>query len=147
MKKFTFSLERVLDLRQTQARIEESKLQLLYAERAAIDLKERALQDERWQEEAGLSRRSDVAGEELAALDTFQRHVQAEGRRSAEARAACTGRIQRQLQALTARHRDVRLLEKLKSRHYMTWNRAFEREIGSQAEESHLAKWNRENLQ
>ncbi len=147
MKKFAFSLDRVLGLRHAQARIEEVKLERLYAERTAIDARERALRDERRQSETALRMHPEVTGEQLAALDTFQQHVEAEGRRSAQARADCGRQIQAQLRILTVKRRDVKLLEKLKHQRQQSWTRELEREIGRQAEESHLAKWNRENIQ
>jgi len=147
MKKFTFSLDRVLDLRHSEARIEEVKLERLYAERAAIDTRERVLREERRQAGTALHLRPEVTGEQLSALDAFQQYVEAEGRRSAQARAACGRRIQAQLQILTVKRRDVKLLEKFKDQRQKAWAQALEREISQEAEESHLAKWNRENIQ
>jgi flagellar biosynthesis chaperone FliJ len=147
MKKFVFSLDRVLDLRHAQARTEEVKLERLYAERAEIDARERALLDERRQAETALCMRPGVTGQDLAALDRFLRHVDAEGRRSAEARSACGRQILAQLRIVTLKRRDVKLLEKLKHQRQQSWTWELEREIGQEAEASHLAKWNRENIQ
>lgn len=147
MKKFVFSLDRVLDLRRAQARVEEVKLERLYAERSAIDARERALREERRQSETALLAHPEVNGRELAALDVFQHHVAEECRRSAHARAACGRQIQAQVQTVTVRRRDVKLLETLRRRIEESWTRELEREIGQEAEESHLAKWNRENIQ
>ena len=54
MKAFHFPLSRVLDWRAMQARIEESKLETLYAELRAIDQSERSLQQQRQESEQAL---------------------------------------------------------------------------------------------
>ena len=46
MKKFTFSLERALSWRRTQARIEEWKLEQLHGERSALEAQRKALERE-----------------------------------------------------------------------------------------------------
>ena len=145
MKKFAFRLDRVLGWRHTQAGVEEAKLERLYAERGAIDAAHRNLLVERAQAEAALRARDHVTGQDVAALDAFQRHVVAESARLTEARAGCERRIAAQQQVLTVKRRDVKLLEKLKQQRLTSWSKELEREITEQAEESHLAKWNREN--
>jgi flagellar biosynthesis chaperone FliJ len=146
MKKFVFPLERVLHLRRTQARIEEAKLERLYGERTAIETQERWLRDQRRQSEVEVRGRCETNSAELTALDAFQKHVQVEVQRSQQARTACEGRIQAQLQVVSGKRRDVKLFEKLKVQRQTSWNSDFDREIQQQAEESHLAKWNRENI-
>ena len=151
MKKFTFSLDRVLEFRRSQARIEEVKLEHLYAERAAIDLRERTLREEHRQTLALSVRQGEqaggISGEELAALDRFGHHMLTEFRRCAQSRASCAQRMAAQLQAVAAKRRDVKLLERLKHQGRTAWDREFEREIAQSAEEAHLAKWIRENIQ
>ncbi len=146
MKQFVFSLERVLHLRQAQARIEEVNLERLYGERRAIEAREQSLGDQRRHAESEVRGRGETNAAELAALDAFQQHVQAEMQRSLRTHAACDGRIQAQLQAVTGKRREVKLLEKLKSQRLANWKSDFDREVTQQTEESHLAKWNRENI-
>lgn len=147
MKKFVFSLERVLHLRQAQARIEEMKLERLYGERTAIQSREQSLRDQRRQSESEICIRGEATAGELGALDAFRQHVQAEMQRSQQARAACERRIHAQLEIVTGKRREVKLFEKLKLQRRTAWNSDFEREITQQAEESHLARWNRENIE
>jgi flagellar biosynthesis chaperone FliJ len=147
MKKFTFSLERVLHLRQAQARIEEMKLERLYGERMAIDAQEQSLRDQRGRAESEIRARGEAAAGELAALDAFQQHVQAQVQRSRQARASCERRIQEQLHVVTGKRRDMKLLEKLKLTRQLAWKSELDREITQQAEETHLARWKRENIQ
>jgi len=147
MKKFAFSLDRALDWRRAQARLEEAKLERLYAERSAIDAGQHSLRVERQQADTALRGRSHVTGQDLAALDAFQRHMAAESGRMAQARAGCERQIAVQVQILAVKRRDVKLLEKLKRQRLISWSKDLEREVSQQAEESHLAKWNRENIQ
>ena len=146
MKKFVFSLERVVQLRQAQVRAEEMKLERLYSERSAIDARERGLYEQRRHSEDDLRGRSQVDAEDLGALDSFQQHVQAELQRNGQARVACDCRIQAQMHTVTLKRRDVKLLEKLRQERQQVWAASLERELAQQAEESHLAKWNRENI-
>jgi flagellar biosynthesis chaperone FliJ len=147
MKKFVFSLERVLHLRQAQARIEEMKLERLYGEQTAIATRERYLRDQRRQAESEIYIRGEATAGELAALDAFRQHVQAEVQRSQQARAACQRRVHAQLEIVTGKRREVKLIEKLKLQRRTAWKSEFEREITQQAEESHLARWIRENIE
>lgn len=141
MKTFSFPLGRVMDWRHTQARLEESKLERLYAERRGIDAREAALTKERSQAQAAVLGATSVTGAELAALGTFQRFAVAEHTRLEKVRADCSGRIAAQLQVVTSKRRDVRLLERLKQQRLKTWEREYGREIDAQADEAYLAKW------
>jgi flagellar export protein FliJ len=146
MKKFMFPLERVLRLRQTQARVEESKLERLHRERTTLEALERSFHEQRLSSGSEICARGEATANELAALDVFGQHVQTEIQRTERARAECQTRIAAQMRVLMGAQRNVKLLEKLKSQRQSTWDRELEREVAQQAEESHLAKWNRENI-
>jgi flagellar export protein FliJ len=143
MKKFRFPLSRVMDWRRTQARIEESKLERLFTELREIDARVTELNEERTGSEMALIAAPSNTGADLAALGAFQRFAIVEQGRLAVKRAECAQRIAAQTQAVVARRRDVRLIEKLKERRLETWRADFGREIDAQAEEAYLAKWNR----
>lgn len=150
MKKFNFTLERVLEWRRMQARQEEVKLERLNGELHALDARRDALRDQRRQAEAELRERTASAGpaltgEDLSALSAFQTFTAAELRRLAEARARCQEQVEIQTQVLVAHRRNAKLFETLKQRRLTVWLRESEREISQQAEESHTARWNREN--
>ena len=148
MKKFSFALDRVLEWRRAQARREEMKLERLYAELSALDASQAALREQLQQAETGVRSRTGPAiyGEDLRALSAFQSYAAAEHGRIAQARSRCEQQIAAQTRILTLLRRNVKLLEKLKDRRVTAWSREEEREIGQQAEESHLAKWNREHV-
>ena len=142
MKKFTFPLSRVMDWRDTQARVEESKLENLYAELRAIDTQIAAVLAARAQSDEAVLTVASVTGAELAAIDTFRRFSVAEHTRLNRVRRECSKRIAAQIQAVAAKRRDVRLLERLKQQRLVAWKTDFSKEIDAQAEESHLARWN-----
>jgi hypothetical protein len=144
MKKFEFPLSRAMSWRQTMAQMEESKLQNLYAELRAIEASEVALVAERERNHNSVVAAASVTGSELAALDAFRRFAVAEHTRLELRRADCVKRIASQVQVVTQKRRDVRLLEQLRSTRFVTWKREMEREIDLQAEEAYLARWSRE---
>lgn len=141
MKKFSFPLSRVMDWRATQARIEESKLELLYAERLGIEAREAALQQERVAADQSVLAARAATGAELAALGGFRRFTVAEHTRLEKLRADCSRRITAQIQVVTLKRRDVRLLERLKQQKLIIWNHELSREIDLQADEAYLARW------
>jgi len=132
-----------MDWRRTEARMEESKLERHYAELHAINSREALLNEERSQSELAVLGQSSTTGAELSALDGFKRYVAAERVRIERDRLACRKRIVEQLQVVTLKRRDVRLLEKLKQDRLVTWTADLAREIDQQADEAYLARWNR----
>jgi hypothetical protein len=141
MKKFAFPLDRVMDWRGTQVRIEEMKLEVLYAELRGIDGQIAAVVTARDQSAQALITAASVTGAELAAIDAFARFSVGEHARLSYARVDCSRRTDAQMQVVTAKRRDVRLLERLKGQQLLKWNAEFSKEIDAQAEESHIAKW------
>jgi hypothetical protein len=142
MKKFVFSLNRVMDWRDTQARVAESKLQKLHAELASIEARSTLLLKERSRSDLELLAAPSATGAELRAISAFRRFSVIEHTRLEALRTDFTRRIAAQLQVVVAKRRDVRLLERLKEQRFAAWQTDFNREIDAQAEESHLAKWN-----
>lgn len=143
MKKFHFPLSRVIDYRETLERAEEAKLQDLYAELRAIEAQEAELKNERARSEAAVRAAKTATGSELAALDAFRRYAVAEHTRLEQKRADCMKRIGSQIQVVTQKRRDVRLLENLRAARMLEWKREADREIDMHAEEAYLSKWNR----
>jgi len=130
-----------MDWRMTQARVEESKLEKLYAELRGIDASSTALLEERSRSDQALLGASSADGSELAAVAAFRRFSIAEHTRFERLRADCSRRIAAQVQAVAAKRRDVRLLERLKQHRFAAWSTGFNREIDAKAEETHLAQW------
>lgn len=144
MKKFTFPLGRVMDWRAVLVRAEETKLEQMYAELRAIDARTAQLDREREQSEQALIRVASATGAELAAADCFRKFAFNERIRLEGLRAGVQQRIAAQLQMVAKKRRDVKLLERLKKQRYEQWRTDFGREMDAKADESFLAKWNRQ---
>ncbi len=142
MKKFSFPLNRVMDFRRTQARVEEAKLEGLYAGLRAIDHCEVALIQRRAQAEKALKSAASVSGEDLQSFSAWGLAMKEELKRMDKTRVECRKRIEAQLKVLTAKRREVKLLEQLKEQRLETWEKEMEKEIDQQAEEAYLARWN-----
>lgn|SRR5487761_1964217 len=143
MKQFAFPLGRVMEFRRMQARVEEIKLENMYAELRAIDAKEVALIQQSLQAEKALRAQQSVSGFDLELFGAHREAMKTERQRMDNARAACRDRIDAQLQVVTAKRRDVKLIEHLKEKRFHAWEKEMLREIDQQAEEAYLAKWKR----
>lgn len=141
MKKFSFPLGRVMDFRRMQARLEEIKLEAMYAELRAIDTREVALIQQSVESEKALRAAPFVNGFDLELFDSYRHALKDEQKRMDKARAYCRKKIESQLDVLTTKRRDVKLLEHLKSKRYEKWEKEMHKELDQQAEESYLSKW------
>ena len=141
MKQFIFPLDRVMEWRRTQAKLEETKLERLYGELRAIDAREVSLNQDRAESERALIGASASTGLELAALDRFRTYTRAECAKVLQARADCRARIAAQLQVISAKRRDVLLLERLREQRLKAWTADFLRDIDAQADEAYLSAW------
>jgi flagellar export protein FliJ len=141
MKRFVFPLDRVMQWRRTQARIEELKLERQYAELRHLGHQIEALALERNSAGRTLIGTGGASGLELTLLDAFQKAADAELTRLERSKSGCRQHVEAQVLAVAERRRDVRLLEKLKERKFLSWRIAFNREIDQEAEEAYLARW------
>jgi len=142
LKKFAFPLDRVMEFRRTQARLEEAKLENLYAGLRAMDSLEVSLIQRRAQAEKALKSAATVSGEDLQLFGAWGLAMKEQLKRMDKTRVECRKRIEAQLRVVTARRREVKLLEHLKEQRIETWEKEMAKEIDGQAEEAYLAKWN-----
>ena len=143
MKKFVFHLDRVLAWRKIQEQLEEAKLERLHAELRTLETRQRILDDQRSRAVAGVTRAGTITGFDLAALDAYRRSATAQASRLAASRLELDGRIAAQMPEVAKRRRDVRLIERLREQKFEKWRVGFLQEIERQAEETHIAKFNR----
>jgi flagellar export protein FliJ len=141
VKKFDFPLARVMDFRRLQARLEEIKLEALYAELRALDAREAASIQLKVQSEKELKSAKSVTGFDLEVFDAYRQALKEDQKRMDKARADCRKRIDAQLAVLTIKRRDVKLLEHLKEQRFEKWEKAMFKEIDQQADEAYLAKF------
>jgi hypothetical protein len=121
--------------------MEEARLERLYAELRGLEARtEQTLVEKATAEKALLASRS-VTGAELGALDIFKKAATAERTRLDRLAADCRARIAQQIEVVSQKRREARLLESVEQRRLRAWNADLAREIDQQAEELHLAKW------
>ena len=141
MKKFAFTLERALDWRSAQARVEEANLERLQSELQAIVARQDGIL-RGTVECTSLVFQSDVVpGVELAALDVFRNAARAENQRLDRARSQCQRRIAAQVNQVAERRRAARLLERLKERQWQAWKLEVDRDAEREANDQFLARW------
>jgi flagellar biosynthesis chaperone FliJ len=107
-----------MEFRRMQARVEEIKLEALYAELRAIDQREVALIQEKVQTEKALKSAKSVTGFDLEVFNAYLLATKEDQKKMDKARADCRKRIDAQLAVLTTKRRDVKLLEHLKERRF-----------------------------
>jgi flagellar export protein FliJ len=141
MTAFRFRLARVLELRQSELALAETRFRRQTAGLAALDRARAALDASGIRAEMLVRDAPRIEGSDLAALDAFRRHI---ARRRA-ALAASRAQAQRELDALQAAmleaRRRFRLLERLRDRRLAEWQEAADRELEQLASESYLAKF------
>jgi len=141
MKKFSFRLERVLAWRQTQARLEEAKLDGLRAERNNLDRHQAVLAASVQEAQNSLMTASSVTSSEFAALEHYRMAAARESARVRQAQLAVDEKIALQMQAVMERRRDAKLLERLRERRLEEWHIAASREVEETAAEAFLGRW------
>ena len=141
MKRFEFSLDRAMEWRRLQARIEESKLERLHSEMRDFGQQIETLASQRDSAGRTLISTGEATGLELTLLDAFRQAADAELTRLERSKTDCRQRVEAQAWAVGEKRRDVRLLAKLKERKFQSWRVAANREIDQQAEEAYLARW------
>jgi hypothetical protein len=143
MKNFHFSLAHAMEWRRTHVRLEEAKLEALYAELRGLEAAAASIRAERAQSERTVFAAASVMGAELAVLGDFKRWVKSECARLQEASAGCHKRIAAQMETVVQQRRDLRLLERLHERKLAEWTLDLAHEIDQQAEELNLRKLTR----
>lgn len=144
MKRFLFPLDRVLDWRAEQLRLEEMRLETLYAELRALVAKQQEVEAEKMSSERELLALTVVDGQQLEALDRFRRHSAAAAERLKIQQSECAKRIEAQRRRVLEVQRQFRLLERLREKKRSQWQFDFNKELEDQASETFLAKWVRE---
>jgi flagellar biosynthesis chaperone FliJ len=133
MKRFQFRLQRVLEIRRVQARMEEEALHRLQAARTA--LRNRL---------AGLERETaasfEVPLEQQRDAPQYRRFLAGQARKLEGDLSQLGAQIAAQQAKLAEAERRCRLLERLRERARAEWNAAFARELDELAAEAHRAR-------
>lgn len=147
MKTFRFPLQRVLEWRSLQQRVEEEKLAGLQQQHAGLLQIREQLSAARDRSESHLFASGSAAGSELQSWALYQARLAKQQELLKARLAQCEKLIVEQRQRLLKARTDHRVLEKLKERRWRQWVYLNEREVEDTAAESYLAKWRREDAE
>jgi len=147
MKIFRFPLQRVLEWRALQLRVEEEKLGGLRQQLAALVQLGESLASARNRSESHLFASGAAAGSELQAWALYQARLARQQELLKPQLAQCEKLIIEQRQRLLKARTDHRVLEKLRERRWQQWLYLNGREVEDTAAEVYLAKWGREDTE
>jgi flagellar protein FliJ len=147
MKTFRFPLQRVLEWRALQQRVEEDKLAGLQQQMASLLQVREQLAAARNRSESHLFASRSVAGSDLQSWALYQARLAKQQELLRTRLAQCEKLILEQRQRLLKARTDHRVLEKLKERRLRQWVYLNDRELEDTAAEAYLAKWGREDAE
>jgi flagellar export protein FliJ len=141
MRNFTFTLDRVLRLREEQLQLSEAVFKRLLAERGEIEAEIVKLDTSAQQAQWAVRSVESIHGADLASLEYFvdrihRERIAALGRLNANAH-----QLETQRKAITEARSRVRLLERLRDKQKLEWKMERDREEQTQAEDFSAAKW------
>lgn len=145
MKRFEFPLQRVLDLRNTQLALEESRVRQQSAALADLDRQRAQAQASARSAEEDVRSSPTVEGQDLAALGEYRVRMQARERQIVQQRVEAEKKLAELQAAMTEARRRCRLLERLKERKKEEWQAARDKELEELASDAFLAGWGRES--
>jgi flagellar export protein FliJ len=144
MKAFRFQLERVLDLRESEAKSEESKLEQMYAMRARMEAERDALIAGFERTATAIKSQQALHPSELIALDVYKACVDRQKAQwAAKLREQDVAIEKQRARAVEARAR-LRLMEKLREKRRAEWQAGVDREMEDLAADFSAAQWLRE---
>ena len=145
MKIFRFPLQRVLEWRALQLRVEEEKLAGLQQQLASLlELREK-LAAARNRSQSHVFSSGAAAGSELQSWALYQARLAKQQELLKTQLVQCEKLITEQRQRLLKARTDHRVLENLKERRWKQWVYLNDREVEGTAAEVYLAKWGRED--
>ena len=147
MKTFRFPLQRVLEWRALQLRVEEEKLAALQQQLASmLELREK-LAAERNRSQSHLFESGTAAGSDLQSWALYQARLVKQQELLKAQLVQCEKLTLEQRQRLLKARTDHRVLERLKERRWRQWVYLNDRELEDTAAEVYLSKWSREDLE
>jgi flagellar protein FliJ len=147
VKIFRFPLQRVLEWRALQLRVEEEKLAGLQQHHASLLQLGEKLAAERNRSQAQLFSSGTAAGSDLQSWALYQARLVKQQEILKTQLAQCEKLTVEQRQRLLKARTDHRVLEKLKERRWKQWVYLNDRELEDTAAEVYLSKWSREDLE
>jgi flagellar FliJ protein len=137
MKRFQFSLDRVLNFRRLQADAEQAKLVRLEQELAAVEAEIRHLK------EAFQAAVQSVSPNpaDRAELGRYRMIVESQTLKFQSRRDEIASRVQLQRQLFTKARQAAEVLARLKDKQYTRWQQGLQKELDDLAMDSFLARW------
>ena len=145
MKMFRFPLQRVLEWRALQLRVEEEKLAALQQQLTSLLEVREKLSAERNRSQSHLFASGTAAGSDLQSWALYQARLVKQQELLKTHLAQCEKLILEQTQKLLKARTDHRVLERLKERRWRQWVYLNDREQEDTAAEVYLSKWSRED--
>jgi len=143
VRKFRFSLEKLLHYRQARLAVEQARLDRILAEQRALAERRAALEREERLVMENLRRLPVLTSSELEAAASFRRFARSEAVRLLSLEGELVSRLERQRQAVVEARRGVEALEQLRARKHESWRREVDRELENQVAELVVARWKR----
>jgi len=147
MKIFRFPLQRVLEWRALQLRVEEEKLAGLQHQLTSLLQLREKLSAERTRSQSQLFVSGTAAGSDLQSWALYQARLLKQQELLKARLLQCEKLTLEQRQRLLKARTDHRVLERLKERRWRQWVYLNDRELEDTAAEVYLSKWNREDLE
>ena len=141
MKAFRFRLQRVLELRESELKAEESALERLQRERVHMEAERDALVESLRRETSAVRGKQYLHPSELVLADAYRETVKRDLQVWADKLAAQDREIEKQRARVVTFRGRVKLLEKLRDRSHEEWQRGMDRELEELAEEFVAGKW------
>jgi flagellar FliJ protein len=145
MKTFRFPLQRVLEWRALQLRVEEEKLASLQQQLTSLLQMREKLASERNRSESHLFASGAAAGSDLQSWALYQARLARQQELLKTHLLQCEKLVLEQRQRLLKARTDHRVLERLKERRWRQWVYLNDRELEGTANEVFLSKWVRED--
>ncbi len=143
MKKFSFSLDRVLAWRRSEREIQQAALGKLFAERDELSRRAESMREESLQYERTLANALYFDGGSVPTLPHWRNRVSKSLMELATQMDRMKILVEQQLERLRAAELKVKLLEKLRERRMAEWKTALGLEEETQAAEAYLARFAR----
>jgi len=147
MKIFRFPLQRVLEWRALQLRVEEEKLAGLQQRLTSLLQMREKLAAERNRSQSNLFASGAAAGSDLQTWALYQARLVKQQELLKTQLLQCEKLTLEQRQRLLKARTDHRILERLKERRWRQWVYLNDRELEDSAAEAYLSKWSREDLE
>lgn len=144
MKSFRFRLQRVLDLRESEAQREEAELERLRTERSHMEAQRNALAASfEWMNTAVRTQQF-LHPSDLVMLDRYKQRYQREQNEWNKKLAAQDSAIEKQKACVVTARGRVQLLEKLREKRRGEWQAESDREMEELTADFSAAQWLRE---